>query len=213
MPRPRKNDPTSLINPIITDFAHRLAAVVERFTVGRIEAAVRASGNALQGRRGRAGGAGRTRGKTLCYYPGCKNVAAPRFGMFCAALHKDIPKDRKREVSRRSHGKKTAPPSRPASAAASAAVPAARPPAPESRAPLHMLRSALLLPFSSPPVAAAGACTRFALGCASRAHADSMARVRAQWLAALPRRQGSKSPVKFSGACAERAQRSAGACR
>ena len=105
MPRPRKNDPTSLINPIITDFAHRLAAVVERFTVGRIEAAVRASGNALQGRRGRAGGAGRTRGKTLCYYPGCRNVAAPRFGMFCAALHKDIPKSEKEKYRAMHNGK------------------------------------------------------------------------------------------------------------
>src|SRR5258708_5010904 len=54
MPRPRKNDPTSLINPIILDFAHRLAAVVDRFTVGRIEAAVRASCNALPGPRPRA---------------------------------------------------------------------------------------------------------------------------------------------------------------
>ena len=104
MPRPRKNDPSSLINPIIQDFAHRLAAVVERFTVGRIEAAVRASGNALQGRRGRGGGAGRSRGKTLCYYPGCKNIAAPRFGMFCAALHKDLPKAEK-EKYRAAHGK------------------------------------------------------------------------------------------------------------
>ena len=104
MPRPRKNDPSSLINPIIADFAHRLASVVERFTVGRIEAAVRASGNALQTRRGRGGGAGRARGKTLCYYPGCKNIAAPRFGMFCAALHKDIPKAEK-EKYRAAHGK------------------------------------------------------------------------------------------------------------
>lgn len=104
MPRPRKNDPTSLINPIIQDFAHRLAAVVERFTVGRIEQAVRASGSALQGRRGRAGGAGRTRGKTFCYFPGCRNVAAPRFSMFCAALHKDLPKAEK-EKYRAAHGK------------------------------------------------------------------------------------------------------------
>jgi hypothetical protein len=104
MPRPRKNDPTSLINPIVQEFAQRLAAVVERFTVGRIEAAVRASGNALQGRRGRAAGATRSRGKTLCYYPGCKNVAAPRFGMFCAALHKDLPKAEK-EKYRAAHEK------------------------------------------------------------------------------------------------------------
>jgi hypothetical protein len=113
MPRPRKNDPTSIINPIIVDFAHKLAAVVERFTVGRIEAAVRASGNALQGRRGRAAGGGRARGKTLCYYPGCKNVAAPRFGMFCAALHKDLSKADK-EKYRAAHNSKKNGASKPA---------------------------------------------------------------------------------------------------
>lgn len=107
MPRPRKNDPSSLINPIIQDFAHRLAAVVERFTVGRIEDAVRSSGSLLQGRRGRALGGGRTRGKTLCYYPNCKNVAAPRFGMFCAALHKNLPKAEK-EKYRALHEKNSA---------------------------------------------------------------------------------------------------------
>lgn len=106
MPRPRKNDPSSLINPIIQDFAYRLAAVVERFTVGRIEAAVRASGNSLKGRRGRALG-GRTRSKTLCYFPGCKNIAAPRFGMFCAALHKNLPKADK-EKYRAQHEKNSA---------------------------------------------------------------------------------------------------------
>jgi hypothetical protein len=104
MPRPRKNDPSALINPLVQDFAQRLAAVVERFTVGRIEQAVRASGNALQGRRGRPAGGGGKRGKTLCYYPGCKNVAAPRFGMFCAALHKDLPKAEK-EKYRAAHDK------------------------------------------------------------------------------------------------------------
>jgi hypothetical protein len=104
MPRPRKNDPSSLINPLVADFAQRLAAVVERFTVGRIEAAVRASGNSLQGRRGRPVGSTRGRSKTLCYYPGCKNIAAPRFGMFCAALHKNLPKTEK-EKYRAQHEK------------------------------------------------------------------------------------------------------------
>lgn len=94
MPRPRKNDPSSLINPIIQDFAQRLAAVVERFTIGRIEAAVRASGSSLRRRGGRSLG-GRTRAKTLCYVTNCKNVAAPRFGMFCAALHKNLSKAEK----------------------------------------------------------------------------------------------------------------------
>jgi hypothetical protein len=104
MPRPRKNDPSSLINPLVLDFAQRLAAAVERFTVARIEQAVRASGNSLQGRRGRPAGGGGKRGKTLCYYPGCKNVAAPRFGMFCAALHKDLARAEK-EKYRAAHEK------------------------------------------------------------------------------------------------------------
>jgi hypothetical protein len=95
MPRPRKNDPTSLIYPVVEDFAHRLASIVERFTVSRIEQAVRASGSSIQARRGRPAGGGGKRGKILCYYPGCKNIAAPRFGMFCAALHKDLPKAEK----------------------------------------------------------------------------------------------------------------------
>jgi hypothetical protein len=94
MPRPRKNDPTFLINPVIQDFAHRLAALVERFTITRIEHAVRASGSAIAARRGRPLGSGR-RAKILCYYPGCKNIAAPRFGMFCAAEHKGLAKAEK----------------------------------------------------------------------------------------------------------------------
>jgi hypothetical protein len=97
MPRPRKNDPSSLLNPIIEEFAYRLATTVERFTVGRIEQAIKNQANGL--RAGRRGGAATSaRGKReqiLCYYPGCKNLAAPRFGMFCAALHKDLPKAEK----------------------------------------------------------------------------------------------------------------------
>jgi hypothetical protein len=105
MPRPRKNDPSSLINPVIEDFAHRLASIVERFTVSRIEQAVRQSGSSIQARRGRPAGAGSKRGKILCYYPGCKNIAAPRFGMFCAATHKDLPKAEK-EKYRAQHAAK-----------------------------------------------------------------------------------------------------------
>ena len=37
---------------------------------------------------------GRKGGK-LCYFTGCKNGAAPRFGMFCVALHKDLSKAEK----------------------------------------------------------------------------------------------------------------------
>jgi hypothetical protein len=34
-------------------------------------------------------------GAKLCYFPGCKNGAAPRFSMFCAAEHKDLSKSEK----------------------------------------------------------------------------------------------------------------------
>src|SRR5262245_54232022 len=79
MPRPRKNDPPALLNPIIEQFATRLASTVEEFTVSRIEQAIRAQASTLRGRRGRGAGRAR-RAQVLCYYPGCKNIAAPRFG-------------------------------------------------------------------------------------------------------------------------------------
>ena len=44
---------------------------------------------------------------TLCYYPGCKNVAAPRFGMFCASVHKNLPAAEKKKY-REKHLAKTA---------------------------------------------------------------------------------------------------------
>ena len=36
MPRPRKNDPTPLIRPILADFARALGAAVERNTLDRV---------------------------------------------------------------------------------------------------------------------------------------------------------------------------------
>jgi hypothetical protein len=88
MPRPRKNDPTTLIRPLIQEFAAEIAVAVEKMTIDRVRAVLDST---------RGGGAHKAgaralgpRGKTLCYYPGCKNVAAPRFGMFCAALHKNL---------------------------------------------------------------------------------------------------------------------------
>jgi len=107
MPRPRKNDPSSQLAPIIEQFASRLAQTVEQFTISRIEQALRTQ--ALPGGSGRRGrGAGRARrALVLCYYPGCKNVAAPRFGMFCAADHKGISKSEK-EKYRALHAKKAA---------------------------------------------------------------------------------------------------------
>lgn len=91
MPRPRKNDPGSVVTPLVDQFAARLGQTLERFITTRIAKETKDAGTR---RPGRAPTRAR-RGKTFCYYPGCKNVAAPRFGMFCAALHKDLPKAEK----------------------------------------------------------------------------------------------------------------------
>jgi hypothetical protein len=90
MARPRKNDPRPLIQPLITEFAAALSAAVERATFDRVMGVV--AGAAPNGKLVRAP---KSRPVTRCYYPGCKNVAAPRFGMFCAALHKNLSKAEK----------------------------------------------------------------------------------------------------------------------
>jgi hypothetical protein len=90
MPRPRKNDPSSLLNPILSQFAARIAQAVERFTITRVENAVLKEVRSFKGRKGSG-----PRGVVNCYFPGCRNVAAPRFGMFCAAEHKRLPKSEK----------------------------------------------------------------------------------------------------------------------
>lgn len=84
MPRPRKNDPTPLIRPLLDDFARAIASAVEQLTLERVR-------TVLNGATRRGAGAGKKRARITCYYPGCKNTAAPRFGMFCAAQHKTLP--------------------------------------------------------------------------------------------------------------------------
>jgi hypothetical protein len=106
MPRPRKNDPTPIVKPILLDFAREIATAVERITLDRVRSVLDGAGT--HGGRGAGKSAarvGRPRGKRAqlnCYYPGCKNVAAPRFGMFCSALHKDLPAAEK-EKYRKAH--------------------------------------------------------------------------------------------------------------
>jgi hypothetical protein len=94
MARPRKNDPTALVNPIVDQFARRLGETLERFITGRISKEITRSERDVS-RRGRRGRPRRRRARVTCYYPGCKNLAAPRFGMFCAALHKNLSKAEK----------------------------------------------------------------------------------------------------------------------
>ena len=94
------------LRTIVEDFTTQLSTLIEAQVLERARAAVTAAlGNGTAGghaRRGRppkalqlaAGSALRFRRKApkqLCPVPGCKNPAAPVFGMVCAK-HKDISK-------------------------------------------------------------------------------------------------------------------------
>jgi hypothetical protein len=89
------------INAMVEAFARQIAAAVEASMVGRVQAALGSAFGASPKR-----GPGRppklalaralaapkkTRPKQLCPVPGCKNPAAPVFGMVCAK-HKDVAK-------------------------------------------------------------------------------------------------------------------------
>jgi hypothetical protein len=90
------------LNGLVREFSSRIAAAVERFTSQRIDGAVAARGGKRKGRAAGAAPRRARRGATRCYYPGCKNTAAPRFGMFCAAKHKNLSKTEK-ERYRKQH--------------------------------------------------------------------------------------------------------------
>lgn len=89
MPRPRKHDPGAVISSIVDQFAEKMGIVLERFITGRIDKELKKDKARARGRGGRGR---RRRARVACYFPGCTNVAAPRFGMFCAKLHKGISK-------------------------------------------------------------------------------------------------------------------------
>jgi len=74
------------IRLVVDEYARKLGGTLERFITGRI---AKEAKRLKPGRRGRRRA---RRAAARCYYPGCKNVAAPRFGMFCAALHKTLSK-------------------------------------------------------------------------------------------------------------------------
>jgi hypothetical protein len=83
------------IRTLIEDFTNQLSSLLERNARDRARTAVE---SALGGRPGPGRPAkllsirgGRRRTKQLCPVPGCKNPAAPVFGMVCAK-HKDISK-------------------------------------------------------------------------------------------------------------------------
>ncbi|HZS42510.1 MAG TPA: hypothetical protein VFF06_37020 [Polyangia bacterium] len=87
MARPRKSD--AVISGIVEQFAKQLSGALSSF-ISAHAAAVKTQGPGKPARK--AGRRGGKRARVLCYYPGCKNLAAPRFGMFCASEHKDLSK-------------------------------------------------------------------------------------------------------------------------
>jgi hypothetical protein len=80
------------IRSLVGEFADRLQTLMQDEVITRARAIV--DGALANGRAGRPLPSGRTRKKPprqLCPVPGCKNSAAPVFGMVCAK-HKDVPK-------------------------------------------------------------------------------------------------------------------------
>lgn len=86
------------LTTIVATFTSQLTAIIERETLERARAAVVGALGAGNGRGASLKAleivAGRPRKKApkqLCPVPGCKNPAAPVFGMVCAK-HKEVPK-------------------------------------------------------------------------------------------------------------------------
>jgi hypothetical protein len=92
------------IRTLIEDFANKLSSLMEGQALDRARVAVESALGVGTRRRGRPpkvavssavaviGKKVRKKGpKQLCPMPGCKNPAAPVFGMVCAK-HKDVPK-------------------------------------------------------------------------------------------------------------------------
>lgn len=82
-----------------------MGQVLAGFINAQVKAEARAGGaRSVRGVKSRRG----PRSKQLCYYPGCKNIAAPRYGMFCVAEHKELSKADK-EKYRAQHEKAAKP--------------------------------------------------------------------------------------------------------
>jgi hypothetical protein len=100
------------IRTLVQNFVSTLVAAVEQTTTQRIQAALMSGVNGGAPRRGPGrprknplfpasalaalSAPAKKRAKQLCPVPGCKNPAAPVFGMVCAK-HKDLPKAKIKE--------------------------------------------------------------------------------------------------------------------
>lgn len=116
----RNTSVQATIGSLTEAFVRQLASVVEQAAAARIQSAIL---DGLGGARGPGrprkdvgiatlalGVARRKAPKQLCPVPGCKNAAAPVFGMVCAK-HKDVPKakiKKYREDRRAAKAKKAA---------------------------------------------------------------------------------------------------------
>ncbi|HXU00624.1 MAG TPA: hypothetical protein VN903_06505 [Polyangia bacterium] len=91
------------IQTLVDDFAQRLQSLIENDVIDRARSAV---GLAL----GANGASGRFKARKklpaqLCPVPGCKNKAAPVFGMVCAE-HKSVPKAKIKKYREQRRAKK-----------------------------------------------------------------------------------------------------------
>jgi hypothetical protein len=91
------------IRSLIEDFTNQLSSLLERDALDRARVAVEAALGG-GGSPGKLRSAGR-RPKQLCPVPGCKNPAAPVFGMVCAK-HQDIPKTKIKQYREARRAKK-----------------------------------------------------------------------------------------------------------
>ena len=95
-----QNHPPMNIATLVATFTNQLTSIIERETLDRARAAVVGALGSGDGRgasiKALDFAAGRPRKKApkqLCPVPGCKNPAAPVFGMVCAK-HKDVAKSK-----------------------------------------------------------------------------------------------------------------------
>jgi hypothetical protein len=115
----------SNIQSIVDDFANQLSALIETQVLARARVAVAAALGGTPAKRGpgrppklallaasslAAASPGKKKARKkgppqLCPVPGCKNKAAPIFGMVCAA-HKDVPKAKIKEYREARRAKK-----------------------------------------------------------------------------------------------------------
>jgi len=82
------------VHSLVESFVRHLSTIVEQQAVERARASLESAFGSSSARNGVVRLTGRRRRKgprQLCPVPGCKNPAAPVFGMVCKN-HKDVPK-------------------------------------------------------------------------------------------------------------------------